>query len=284
MEWVRQALDTPGLTLVPLTPEIAVDSTRLPGNLHGDPADRILVATARNLGARVGQASRPVRGGLRGRRRQSAWPHNYADLISVHMRSRKRCVAAGMVAIHCPRVSVSAVGNSVVLRRNASGNKACAAPFAVAVREVSTMAAATGARSRKLMNACASSGRLALAQDHCVIAIQREAFGRIGECKLRRGVDGLLRGGGPRVRHQHVARHHLVAILRRSDTRAAAASARWLRARRDASCASSVELIRKPQLQETCAQHVFRIVQHGHAAFAGARPTGRPRRAARAPA
>jgi PIN domain nuclease of toxin-antitoxin system len=33
-----------------ITPEIAVDSSRLPGDFHGDPADRILVATARSLG------------------------------------------------------------------------------------------------------------------------------------------------------------------------------------------------------------------------------------------
>jgi len=53
LEWVRRALETPGLSLVPLTPEITVESTRLPGNIHADPADRILVATARNLGARL---------------------------------------------------------------------------------------------------------------------------------------------------------------------------------------------------------------------------------------
>lgn len=46
-EWVRQALATPGLALVPLTPEIAIESSRLPGKFHGDPADRLLVATAR---------------------------------------------------------------------------------------------------------------------------------------------------------------------------------------------------------------------------------------------
>jgi PIN domain nuclease of toxin-antitoxin system len=51
--WIREALDTPGLTLVPLTPEIAVHSTRLPGDFHGDPADRIIVATARLEGARL---------------------------------------------------------------------------------------------------------------------------------------------------------------------------------------------------------------------------------------
>jgi PIN domain nuclease of toxin-antitoxin system len=49
--WVREALATPGLTLAPLTPEIAVASTRLPGDLHGDPADRLIIATARAHGA-----------------------------------------------------------------------------------------------------------------------------------------------------------------------------------------------------------------------------------------
>ena len=45
--WVRQALSAPGVSLLPLSPEIALDSSRLPGAFHGDPADRILVATAR---------------------------------------------------------------------------------------------------------------------------------------------------------------------------------------------------------------------------------------------
>jgi len=52
-QWVKEALDTPGLTLVPLTPEIALDSSRLPASFHGDPADRIIVAIARRLGARL---------------------------------------------------------------------------------------------------------------------------------------------------------------------------------------------------------------------------------------
>jgi PIN domain nuclease of toxin-antitoxin system len=34
-----------------LTPEIAIESSHLPGDMHGDPADRILAATARILGA-----------------------------------------------------------------------------------------------------------------------------------------------------------------------------------------------------------------------------------------
>ena len=51
LSWVHDALASPGISLVPLTPEIAVESCRLPGTFHGDPADRILVATARLLGA-----------------------------------------------------------------------------------------------------------------------------------------------------------------------------------------------------------------------------------------
>lgn len=50
-EWVELVVANPGLTLVPLAPEIAVASTRLPGEIHRDPADRIIVATARTLDA-----------------------------------------------------------------------------------------------------------------------------------------------------------------------------------------------------------------------------------------
>jgi len=52
-DWVRNALAMPGLSLAALTPEIAVASTRLPQPFHGDPSDRIIVATARALGARL---------------------------------------------------------------------------------------------------------------------------------------------------------------------------------------------------------------------------------------
>ena len=41
----------PGVQLKGLTPSIAIESTRLPGELHRDPADRILIATARLTGA-----------------------------------------------------------------------------------------------------------------------------------------------------------------------------------------------------------------------------------------
>jgi PIN domain nuclease of toxin-antitoxin system len=51
--WVERALAAPGVELVALSPTIAIESTRLPGNLSGDPADRMLVATARAMGARL---------------------------------------------------------------------------------------------------------------------------------------------------------------------------------------------------------------------------------------
>lgn len=46
--WIDKALSFPGLVLIPLTPNIAIQSSRLPGEIHGDPADRILAATARS--------------------------------------------------------------------------------------------------------------------------------------------------------------------------------------------------------------------------------------------
>ena len=51
MDWVDAALALPGLRLAPIEPAIAVASTRLPGDIHGDPSDRLIVATARHLGA-----------------------------------------------------------------------------------------------------------------------------------------------------------------------------------------------------------------------------------------
>jgi len=51
MKWVRDALTVPGVALVPLEPGIAVESTRLPFDMNTDPADRIIVATARHFGA-----------------------------------------------------------------------------------------------------------------------------------------------------------------------------------------------------------------------------------------
>lgn len=52
-EWTKAALTGPGIQLVDLSPEIALESTRLPGTPHGDPADRMIMATARAIGGTV---------------------------------------------------------------------------------------------------------------------------------------------------------------------------------------------------------------------------------------
>lgn len=46
-KWFEQALRYPGIRLLELTPEIAIESIQLPGEFHRDPADQIIVATAR---------------------------------------------------------------------------------------------------------------------------------------------------------------------------------------------------------------------------------------------
>lgn len=46
LDWVEESLSSPGFNLVPLTSSIAIQSTRLSQDFHGEPADRILVATA----------------------------------------------------------------------------------------------------------------------------------------------------------------------------------------------------------------------------------------------
>lgn len=43
--WLKLSLEHPKIRLLPLSPEIAVLSTRLPKNFHSDPADRLIVAT-----------------------------------------------------------------------------------------------------------------------------------------------------------------------------------------------------------------------------------------------
>jgi PIN domain nuclease of toxin-antitoxin system len=46
-QWLAEALSLPGVRLLELSPDIAVGSTQLPGEFHRDPADQIIVATAR---------------------------------------------------------------------------------------------------------------------------------------------------------------------------------------------------------------------------------------------
>jgi PIN domain nuclease of toxin-antitoxin system len=49
-DWVERALTAPGIRLAPVDAAVAAESTLLPGEPQGDPADRFLIATARTLG------------------------------------------------------------------------------------------------------------------------------------------------------------------------------------------------------------------------------------------
>ena len=60
-EWTRQALEMPRLQQLPLSPAIAIESTRLPQPFHDDPADQIIVATARLTDSTVISADRLIR-------------------------------------------------------------------------------------------------------------------------------------------------------------------------------------------------------------------------------
>ena len=52
-QWLELALAWPGLHLVELTRPILVESCKLPSPFHGDPADQLIVATARDRDAAI---------------------------------------------------------------------------------------------------------------------------------------------------------------------------------------------------------------------------------------
>ena len=60
-EWADTILDN-GVTLIEISSKIAVDAGQLPYPIHGDPADRILVATARALRCPLLTADRKILG------------------------------------------------------------------------------------------------------------------------------------------------------------------------------------------------------------------------------
>ena len=59
-EWLTLALAPPEIRLIELTPQIAVASTQLPGSFHRDPADQIIVATARVYNVEVMTVDRRI--------------------------------------------------------------------------------------------------------------------------------------------------------------------------------------------------------------------------------
>lgn len=60
-DWLAAALHPDFVALLPLLPSIAVDSCTLPGAFHADPADRLIVATARHHGLTLLTAHTAIR-------------------------------------------------------------------------------------------------------------------------------------------------------------------------------------------------------------------------------
>jgi len=60
-EWLTVAEEIEAVRFVPVDNEIGVKSTELPGEFHKDPADRIIVATARKLAAPLVTADEKIR-------------------------------------------------------------------------------------------------------------------------------------------------------------------------------------------------------------------------------
>jgi len=52
-DWIKAALDMPKLRVIPLYPILAYRSTVLPQPFHDDPADQIIVASAREENATI---------------------------------------------------------------------------------------------------------------------------------------------------------------------------------------------------------------------------------------
>ena len=59
-QWLTLVLALPGVQIAPLKPEISIESVRLPGGFHGDPADRLIVATARHHNATLITVDRAI--------------------------------------------------------------------------------------------------------------------------------------------------------------------------------------------------------------------------------
>lgn len=61
-EWLDYALHEAQTRVLPLSTEIALNSCNLPGEFHKDPADRLIVATARSYGLVLVTKDQKIRG------------------------------------------------------------------------------------------------------------------------------------------------------------------------------------------------------------------------------
>lgn len=60
-DWLETCADIDCLSFIPVDNRVAVESTRLPGRFHKDPADRMIVALARHMNAPLVTADQKIR-------------------------------------------------------------------------------------------------------------------------------------------------------------------------------------------------------------------------------
>ena len=60
-DWIEKALEYPGISLLELTPRIAIESSRLNAPFHKDPANQNIVATAREYGCELATLDEKIR-------------------------------------------------------------------------------------------------------------------------------------------------------------------------------------------------------------------------------
>ncbi len=60
-DWLARATDSRVLTVLPLDREVLIAVDALPSRFHGDPADRLIVATARTHGIPLATRDRTIR-------------------------------------------------------------------------------------------------------------------------------------------------------------------------------------------------------------------------------
>lgn len=61
-DWIAHSETLPFVNFVAVDNGIAMKAVNLPGELHADPADRIIISTARHLGAELVTKDRRIRG------------------------------------------------------------------------------------------------------------------------------------------------------------------------------------------------------------------------------
>ena len=120
---------------------------------------------------------------------------------------------------------------------------------------------------------------IALFEDHHIVGIRREALGRVSERQIVALVAGEFRHLRPDLRHQDIARHHLIAHFgadKRPQQRLPAMA--WRLAA--SNCVRSAEFTGSPIFSRHAADDFRRVVHHRDPMLVAVLPEVTPSRAA----